>query len=126
MSVTGLLGFYWKLDIRVNDISVTTAVENGGASLSPEGSSKPYPANVRHVFELALNVGDDLVLMVDDMLYPYANEGLVLFIVGLVLTILLLGRCLTGAIEHDCTFLTGRLLRRFTDNFDDKFDQIHV
>ena len=31
------------------------------------------------------------------------------------------GICRTGGISHDCSFLTGRLLRRFTDDFSDKF-----
>ena len=75
MSVTGLLGFYWDIDVRVADVSVSKLVENGGASLSPEGSSQPYPANVRHIFELTMNMGDDLVLKVNENLVNYKNEG---------------------------------------------------
>ena len=77
LSVTGLLGFYWDIDVRVADVSVSKLVENGGASLSPEGSSQPYPANVRHIFELTMNMGDDLVLKCNDNLWPYTNIGMI-------------------------------------------------
>ena len=50
-------------------------MENGGASLQPIGGTDPYPANVRHVFEVTMQVDDDLVITVTDNYFPYLNEG---------------------------------------------------
>ena len=43
--------------------------------MTPIGGTDPYPANVRHVFEVTMAVDDDLVIMVTDNYFPYVNEG---------------------------------------------------
>lgn len=75
MSVTGFGGFYWDIDVQVSGVSVRHLVENGGASLSPIGGTDPYPSNVRHVFEITMDVGDILTLHVVDNYFPYSNQG---------------------------------------------------
>ena len=75
LSVTGLLGFYWDIDVRVADSSVMKLAHNGGAILTAPGSSDPFPTQVRHIFELTMSTGDDLVLKCNDNLWPYKNEG---------------------------------------------------
>ena len=77
--MTGLLGFYWDIDVRVGGSSVTKLAHNGGAVLTQPGSSTPYPTNVRHIFELTMNTGDDLVLKCNENLdlFGYKNQGTV-------------------------------------------------
>ena len=64
-----------KLPINEFRWILAKLVENGGASLQPIGGTDPYPANVRHVFEVTMQVDDDLVITVTDNYFPYVNEG---------------------------------------------------
>ena len=54
---------------------MTKLIENGGASVTPDDAVEPYPAHVRHVVDVSMKTGDDLLFMVDERLYPYTNSG---------------------------------------------------
>ena len=76
LSITGLAGFYYNIDVLINSHKVASLIENGGASLSPPGSGNdPYPAHIRHVIEARMEVGDGLVLLTRDNLFEYKNAG---------------------------------------------------
>ena len=109
MSLQGFGGFYWDIDVQVSGVSVRHLVENGGASLAPIGGTDPYPSNVRHVFEITMEVGDRLTLLVADNYFPYVNQGSLSFFRPILE---FLGMCITGEKTHECTFLTGRLILR--------------
>ena len=76
LSVVGLAGFYYNIDVLINSQKVASLIENGGASLSPPGSGNdPYPAHIRHVIEARMDIGDGLVLFTRDNLFEYKNAG---------------------------------------------------
>ena len=76
LSITGLAGFYYNIDVLINSHKVASLIENGGASLSPPGSGNdPYPAHIRHVIEARMEIGDGLVLFTRDNLFEYKNAG---------------------------------------------------
>lgn len=94
---------------------MASLIENGGASLSPPGSGNdPYPAHIRHVIEARMEVGDGLVLFTRDNLFEYKNAGSSNNIIWFDFE---KGTCMTGEKSHQCTFLTGRLLKRYEDQF---------
>ena len=74
-SIIGLLGFYYDINVTVAGDAVATMVENGGASVTPDGVDD-YASHVRHVVEVTMEAGDDLGFMVNANLFPYTNKGL--------------------------------------------------